>query len=117
MKSAFKSFDYFRKTNPDHIRSTRVGGLVSLCSLSAMVALTMITYSKYLQPKIERKSYIMSNREETEELVPVNIDAVFPNMPCALVNVAQQVGFRHVPNEEVYSTITRTRLNEVGDPI
>ena len=48
-----------------------------------MVALTMITYSKYLQPKIERKSYIMSNREETEELVPVNIDAVFPNMPCA----------------------------------
>ena len=47
-----------------------------------MVALTVITYHKYLMPKIERKSYIMSNREETEEMVPINLDVVFPNMPC-----------------------------------
>jgi hypothetical protein len=53
----------------------------------------------------------MSNREETEELVPVNLDVVFPNMPCALINVVGQVGFRNVPNEELYSKITRTRLN------
>lgn len=33
MKSAFKSFDFFRKTNPDHVKSTRTGGLVSICSV------------------------------------------------------------------------------------
>ena len=46
MKSAFKSFDYFRKTSEDHIRSTRTGGIVSICC--AIVSLAPPPYNKTL---------------------------------------------------------------------
>jgi hypothetical protein len=39
-------------------------------------------YQEFLQPKMERGSHIITNREESEALIPVNLDLVFPSFPC-----------------------------------
>jgi len=117
MKSAFKSFDYFRKTSPDHIRSTRTGGLVSICCVITIVYLTVSMYNEYLKPKMERGSHITTNREESEAPIPINVDLVFPSYPCEFITLSATSGFKDISANDLYNQLQRTRVRTSGTSV
>jgi len=112
MKSAIKSFDFFRKTNPDMVQSTRTGGLVSICSVITIVLLTVSQYTIFKEPNMERSAHIASNHDAQEEKVPINFDVAFYSCPCHIISVSQRTGFKDIQGNEIYKGLKRTRITK-----
>lgn len=86
----FRHFDYFRKsTSPEAIKSTCIGGFVSLACVVSIFCLVYSELSVLFTPEYKKNVTVSSDPSKHPHL-RINLNIVFPNLPCPMVMVMVQ---------------------------
>ena len=108
--SFIKKIDYFQKISFDIQKSTFIGALISICSISIIVVLILREIIDFLTPSI-RKDAIIHHNEDHYSIVKFHFGVHLYNSPCSLSSVIYQeeVGINHI---DVDDSIQFTRFDK-----
>lgn len=68
------------------------GGLISLLSLVCISLLVMTRLAEFLTPVVKKDMFVTSNME-VDPMINLNLDIVFPNAPCGVLDFKFQTGY------------------------
>ena len=111
-ESAFKKFDIFRKMPKDLTEPTFCGALVSIMCIFLLVGLTVYEVQAYLN--IESQAELVIDLTHRDDLVNVNIDVVFPNIPCDIIALSQQDILGTHKTDVMGEDLKKHRLSSTG---
>lgn len=114
-----KSFDFFQKIAVDNVtQPTAIGSLLSLSAISICVFLLLREVWDFLTPSITKESIIYQDRDQASQ-IKVNMNIVFPKMPCYILSVDQQdqVGHHRLDISDTLKKSTKTgaALPKIGE--
>ncbi|GAA5938031.1 retrograde cargo receptor ERV46 [Sporobolomyces koalae] len=111
--ASVRGIDAFGKTMEDVKIKTGFGGMLTLVSLSLILALTLYEFVDYRRVHMEPS--IVVDRSRGEKLV-VNLNVTFPRVPCYLLSVdIMDISGEH--QNDVNHDLLKTRISESGKPI
>lgn len=109
-----KSFDLYRKVPRDLTEPTLSGAAVSCCTVSIALYLFLTEFLVFIQRPWKSEMYI--DESKTEEKLQINLDIMFPVMPCELLSFdAQDVMGSH--EVDAHGNLFKERLTSKGDVI
>jgi|TARA_B110000305_G_C19298719_1_gene568016 hypothetical protein len=111
-ESAFKKFDIFRKMPKDLTEPTFCGALVSIICTFLLVGLTVYEVQAYLN--IESQAELVIDMTHRDDFVNVNIDVVFPNIPCDIIALSQQDILGTHKTDVMGEDLKKHRLSSTG---
>jgi len=111
---AIKKFDLYRKVPRDLTEPTLSGAAVSCFTVA--VALYLFTSELFVYSQRKWDSEMLIEKSSTEEKLQINIDIVFPSLPCELLSFdAQDVMGSH--EVDAHGNLYKERLTSKGDVI
>ncbi|GAA6019343.1 hypothetical protein JCM11491_000901 [Sporobolomyces phaffii] len=111
--ASVRGIDAFGKTMEDVKIKTGFGGMLTLVSLSLILALTMYEFVDYRRVHMEPS--IVVDRSRGEKLV-VSLNVTFPRVPCYLLSVdIMDISGEH--QNDVNHDLLKTRISQDGRPI
>ena len=97
----FRKFDYFRKsTSPESIKSTFLGGIVSI---TCLLTLGILIYNEVIilyTPEIKKNTTVSTDPNKHPHIA-LNLDINFPNVPCFLVALDLKTSVNEMTMEEI----------------
>ena len=86
-----KSFDLFQKVTVDNSsKPTMIGAILSLSAITIMLFVFLKQVNEYFFIPLIQKDTIIFQDDTQESKVLVNLDIIFPNLPCAVISVDQE---------------------------
>ncbi|GAA5908587.1 retrograde cargo receptor ERV46 [Sporobolomyces salmoneus] len=111
--ASVRGIDAFGKTMEDVKIKTGFGGMLTLVSLSLILALTLYEFIDYRRVHMEPS--IVVDRSRGEKLV-VNLNVTFPRVPCYLLSVdIMDISGEH--QNDVNHDLLKTRISQEGKTI
>ncbi|GAA5962260.1 hypothetical protein JCM3765_004723 [Sporobolomyces pararoseus] len=111
--ASVRGIDAFGKTMEDVKIKTGFGGMLTLVSLSLILALTLYEFVDYRRVHMEPS--IVVDRSRGEKLV-VNLNVTFPRVPCYLLSVdIMDISGEH--QNDVNHDLLKTRISQEGKTI
>lgn len=111
---SIKKFDLYRKVPRDLTEPTLTGAIVSCLTVSITAYLFISESIVYAQRKWDNEMFI--EKSSTEEKLQINLDIVFPALPCELLSFdAQDVMGSH--EVDAHGNLYKERLTSKGDVI
>ena len=107
--SFIKNIDYFQKISFDIQKSTFIGAIISICSISIIVTLIFREFIDYLTPSI-KKDAIINHSHDHNSMVNFHFGLHLNGSPCSMSSVIYQedFGINHI---DVDNKIQFTRFD------
>lgn len=110
----FRQFDYFRKsTSPEAIKPTFLGGLISLFCVSMI---TILVYNELIMlntPEITKNTTVSTDPDKRPHIL-VNMDFVFPNTPCYLLDLDMKTSVNTMDSAEMTRALAWSHVDANG---
>ncbi len=111
MKDTIIRFDVFRKMPKDLTEPTFCGALVSFVCTFILVMLVFSEFQAYWQ--VETKSDMLVDITHHDDNLNINLDIVFPKMPCDVLSLdVQDIMGSHMG--DVRGNLQKKRLSQDG---
>mmetsp|Transcript_11030 Transcript_11030/g.18436 ORF Transcript_11030/g.18436 Transcript_11030/m.18436 type:complete len:306 (-) Transcript_11030:130-1047(-) len=108
----FRQFDYFRKsTSPEQIKPTLIGGLISLACLATLTALLFNNLMEYLSPQVVKNTTVSTDPNKQSHVL-VNLDLLFPNLPCQLLQIELSTSVNFKGSDEINKQLSFQHLSQ-----
>ena len=112
--ASFKRFDIFRKMPRDLTEPTFCGALVSILCTFVLISLTIFEVQNFMRN--ESKAELIVDLSHRDDFVNVNLDVVFPHMPCDILSLdVHDILGTH--KTDIMGDIKKHRLGENGNII
>jgi len=99
----FRQFDYFRKsTSPEAIKPTFIGGCISLFCVTVITILLLNELRLLNTPEIIKNTTVSTDPDKRPHIL-VNLDMVFPNAPCYLLDIEMKTSVNAMDSSELIS--------------
>lgn len=104
------TYDAFSKTVEDARIRTTSGGILTIVSSIIVILLVISEWRDYT--RLEWRPEIIVDKTRGDKM-EINVNITFPNLPCGLITMDAMDASGEI-QEEISSTITKTRLDENG---
>lgn len=111
-----KNFDFFQKIAVDNVtQPTILGSFLSLSAIALITFLLIREAFDFITPSIKKETVIMYDKDQKSK-INVNIDVIFPHIPCGLLSVDQedQVGNHRM---DISDTLEKWRTSPNKAPL
>ena len=113
----FRKFDYFRKsTSPEAIKSTFIGGLVSITCMVTLSILIMNEIKILYTPEIKKNTTVSTDPNKHPHIA-LNLDINFPNVPCYLVSLELKTSVNEMSMAEINKYLVWSHVDKDMIPI